>query len=139
MLQRMLRRRRGDRKGEEWMSLVDRVFIPDYYRPSAVARNGDVEVIEERCDGCGLCVKICPADTLVLKPREKPLRKGRRKITKVMAMSDAQECVACGDCEAICPNEACYVSHPVRMSMGIFKTLNKGPLSLPRLFNEEPD
>lgn len=135
----MLKNLRGKKDnyiGEEWMSRLDRVLIPDYYKPNPEAQNADVEVIEERCDGCGLCVRICPADTLVLKPRSVPLKKGKKRITKVMAMSEEQDCVACGDCVAICPNEACYVSKQVKMSGGIFKTINKGPLSLPRLFND---
>ena len=136
MLKR-LRRNKDDYKGEEWLSLTDRFHIPDYYKTDVDAQGGEIEIIEERCDACGLCVRICPADTLELKGRRKPMTKGKRRITKVMTMSEEQECVACGDCAAICPNDACYVSKQVKMTYSLFKTLNKGPLSLPRLFNEE--
>ena len=136
----MLKIRRGkkdDYIGEEWMSLLDRIRIPDFYQPNSSAQGGEIGIIEEKCDGCGLCVKICPADTLVLKHRSLPPEKGKRKITKVMAMAEVPECVACGDCAAICPNDACFVSKQVKMTYSIFKTINRGPLSLPRLFNEE--
>lgn len=122
--------------GEQWMSLLDRIYIPHYYEPNPYVQTGEVEIIDERCDACGLCVRICPSSTLVLAPRPHPLRKGKKTVTKVMRMSGEPECVACGDCVAICPNEACHVSKPVSMTRSIFKTLNRGPLSLPRLFNE---
>ncbi len=123
--------------GEEWLSNSDRLYIPDYYgEMNPLAQLGAIEVVEERCDACGLCVKICPGDTLVLKTRSKPIKKGKKKITRVMSMAEDPQCVACGDCAAICPNSACRVSKPMRMSTSIFKTVNKGPLALPRLFNE---
>ena len=138
MLKRLRRRKEGY-SGEEWMSLRDRFTIPDYYRTDPEGGGGEVAILEERCDGCGLCVRICPADTLVLKPRSKPIRKGKRRITQVMAMADEPECVACGDCAGICPNEACHVSKPVKFEYSMFKTINKGPVSLPRLFNDAKD
>ena len=125
MLEKLRRRRKDDYKGEEWMSLADRFFIPDYYKPNPDAQGGEIEIIEERCDACGLCVRICPADTLVLKSREVPITKGKRRITKVMAMSEEPECIACGDCAAICPNEACTVTKPVKMPHSLFKTINR--------------
>lgn len=136
---KILRRNKDNYMGEEWLSPLDRIQIPDYYKPNPEAQGGEIEIIEERCDACGLCVRICPSDTLVLKRRSVPLKKGKRKITKVMSMSEEPECVACGDCAAICPNDACYVSKQMKMNYSIFKTINRGPLSLPRLFNEESD
>ena len=128
--------KKDDYRGEEWMSLFDRLYLPDYYQPNAHAQGGEIEVIEKLCDACGLCVRICPADTLVIKDRSKPLKKGKKTITRVMSMTEEPQCVACGDCAAICPNDACYVSKKVQMDTSIFKTINRGPLSLPRLFND---
>ena len=132
-----LKKKEDEYIGEEWMSTFDRIYIPDFYgEMNPLAQLGAIEIVEERCDACGLCIKICPSDTLVLKNRTRPLKKGKRKTKKVMAMSEEPQCVACGDCAAICPNDACRVSKPMRMSKSIFKTINKGPLSLPRLFNK---
>ena len=129
--------------GNQWMSLFDRIYVPDYYKPYEEAKKdaavGEITIIEERCDACGLCVRICPAETLVFKDRAKPLEKGKRKIKKVMSMMEEPLCIACGDCAAICPNDAIYVSQQMHMPKSIFKTINRGPLSLPRLFNEEKE
>jgi len=122
--------------GEEWMTLADRFDIPHYYKPNADAQIGEVHILEDRCDACGLCIRICPCSTLLLKDRSKPVKKSGSTVTQVMAMTDEPECVACGACAAICPNDACFVSKQVKMARSLFKTINKGPLSLPRLFNK---
>ncbi|MFQ6067049.1 MAG: CoB--CoM heterodisulfide reductase iron-sulfur subunit A family protein, partial [bacterium] len=53
-----------------------------------------VEVDEEICSGCGLCVSICPYEA-----REIDGRKGVSKITEVL-------CQGCGACATVCPNGA---------------------------------
>ena len=116
------------------MTLIDRFHVPHYYRQETGVQGGRVRVLEDRCDACGLCVRVCPASALVLVDRTRPLRKGKKTISRVMAMSGAYECVACGDCAAVCPNDACHVSRQMHADRSLFKTINKGPLSLPRLF-----
>lgn len=49
----------------------------------------------EKCTGCGLCVEICPADTL-------SLRDGKAVVTGEVSLS-------CGHCAAVCPVEAITV------------------------------
>ncbi len=137
----MFGRRGKDRleyQGGEWMRRIDRFLIPNHFEPNEHAQGGLVEIVDERCDACGLCVRICPSKTLVLVPRPGgPVKQGKRTIGQVMRMTEVPECIACGDCAAICPNDACYVSQPYKMDVSLFKTLNRGPLSLPRLFNEK--
>jgi len=124
-------------QGEPWMTRLDRLHIPDYYEPNDHVQGGEVGILDDRCDGCGLCVRICPAKTLVLQPRpDGPVQRGKKSVRNVMRMTDEPECIACGDCAAICPNQACFVTKSVKMGVSLFKTLNRGPLSLPRLFNE---
>ncbi len=122
--------------GAQWLSLFDRLYIPDYYAPNPDAQLGRIKIVEERCDGCGLCVRICPTKTLIMTPRSKPLKKGKRTISKVMSMQEEPMCISCGDCVAVCPNDACFVAQRMKMPRSKFKTINKGPLSLPRLFND---
>jgi len=137
---RLRRKERHEYQGDEWMTRRDRFHIPNYYEPNESAQGGEVEIRDDRCDGCGLCVRICPSKTLVLAPRPGgTVRRGKRSVRQVMRMKEVPECIACGDCAAICPNEACFVTKPVKMEVSLFKTLNRGPLSLPRLFNEEED
>jgi NAD-dependent dihydropyrimidine dehydrogenase PreA subunit len=50
-------------------------------------------VDELRCDGCGLCVRICPEQVLVLE-------RGR------VVVVDLRRCSYAGLCELICPNQA---------------------------------
>lgn len=49
----------------------------------------------EKCTGCGLCVEICPADTL-------SLREGKAVVAGEWSLS-------CGHCAAVCPVEAITV------------------------------
>ena len=51
-----------------------------------------VTVNLEKCIGCGLCVKDCPASHLIIKEK------------KATIQNDT--CIGCGHCYAICPNEA---------------------------------
>lgn len=48
-----------------------------------------------KCTGCGLCVEICPSDTL-------SLRDGKAVVT-------GERSLACGHCAAVCPVEAITV------------------------------
>lgn len=50
----------------------------------------------EKCDGCGLCVDICPTALFTLQDRK--------------ATVTGASCLACGHCEAVCPNEAVAVA-----------------------------
>jgi nitroreductase/NAD-dependent dihydropyrimidine dehydrogenase PreA subunit len=54
-----------------------------------------VEIDGARCNGCGLCVDVCPSVTLSLVD-------GRAAVT-------GSRCIACGHCQAICPPDAIRV------------------------------
>lgn len=58
-----------------------------------------VEVDNARCDGCALCVEVCPKAALAV--GEDPERPGKR-----LVMIDTELCVSCGACQATCPKEA---------------------------------
>lgn len=49
----------------------------------------DVFIDGERCDFCGVCVGVCPADAIEL--RESTI------------LIDKERCILCGDCVDICP------------------------------------
>ena len=54
---------------------------------------------EEKCVGCGTCVKSCPMDVI------------RMDIEKKKAyVAYEQECMCCASCEVDCPTGAIYVS-----------------------------
>lgn len=55
-----------------------------------------IKVNSEKCIGCGMCVKDCPAHNIELKGNK--------------ANICTDECIMCGHCEAVCPKEAITIS-----------------------------
>ncbi|KMY69252.1 heterodisulfide reductase [Desulfocarbo indianensis] len=53
-------------------------------------------VIEERCDGCALCVDVCPYHAITL---EEVQGEPGRKLVRI----EAAKCKGCGCCQATCP------------------------------------
>ena len=58
----------------------------------------EIEIDEELCKGCGLCIMFCPQK--VLEPSEELNRKGVFPPRVV----DIDKCVKCHLCEFICPD-----------------------------------
>jgi ferredoxin len=60
------------------------------------------EIIDEKCTGCDLCIKVCPTLALSLRDR-KPSEMGKgKKIAEV----DPEACYNVQNCVEICPHEA---------------------------------
>lgn len=57
---------------------------------------------QERCIGCGACVRACPLDTLRL-----------REDTGKAYIAYPDDCMTCYRCELKCPKNAIYV-HPFK-------------------------
>jgi NAD-dependent dihydropyrimidine dehydrogenase PreA subunit len=55
----------------------------------------------EKCNGCGLCVKVCSCDVI------------RMDENKKAVIKYPEECIVCLYCEEDCPQKAIYVS-PVK-------------------------
>jgi ferredoxin len=49
--------------------------------------------ITEECDGCGACVRVCPADAITGE---------KKKLYKI----DGELCIECGACGRVCPRAA---------------------------------
>lgn len=58
---------------------------------------GRIEVLEQYCKSCSLCVEVCPKKVLAIS--EKINQKGYRP---VIVISD--ECIGCGMCAMRCPD-----------------------------------
>lgn len=64
---------------------------------------GIVNIIENRCKGCGFCIEFCPNSCL--KESKRFNAKGYHTPEVVM---QAEDCVECGLCGLICPEFAIY-------------------------------
>lgn len=54
-------------------------------------------IIDEKCPGCGLCVKACPEGAITLVEKKKPV------------ILDQSKCIKCGTCYEVCKLEAIAV------------------------------
>ena len=72
-----------------------------------IERNGEehrcLEYKDKNCVGCGICVNVCPSDSLRLGPIV-PIARGLIEMDLVSVNSDT--CVFCGLCSAACPFDA---------------------------------
>ena len=55
-----------------------------------------VAIDEDKCDGCGECVDICPADVLEIQDEKS-------------VVAEPDECLGCESCVEVCPNDAIEV------------------------------
>ena len=62
-----------------------------------------VQILNEQCDGCELCVEFCPKDVLEIDQESF----NSRMLHYVMLAKD--ECVGCKQCERICPTASIFI------------------------------
>jgi len=110
------------------IGIIEHLLLPDY-RDRKQITWGVVKVDPERCTGCSICVKICPADSLMIENKKAHIKPVTGVILKGQGIS---QCMACGDCSAICPTGAITIERSYRWTK-FFKTINRGELSKPRL------
>jgi NAD-dependent dihydropyrimidine dehydrogenase PreA subunit len=60
-----------------------------------------VEIIEERCIGCGKCSELCPVDALIMEGEDDKNREDANR-----PRLDEKMCLGCGVCVNNCPTEA---------------------------------
>ncbi len=65
--------------------------------------HGIVNVIDDRCKGCGFCVEFCPRNVLAISERMNA--KGYHPPEVI----DDVGCTNCGLCSLLCPDFAIYV------------------------------
>jgi heterodisulfide reductase subunit A len=64
--------------------------------------------VTEKCDGCALCLDVCPYQALRLEEYRDNGHAHRR------VASDKALCKGCGVCEATCPKEGVTILHFTR-------------------------
>ncbi len=62
-----------------------------------------IEVIEEFCKGCNICVDVCPTNVLEMKPDP------TRWVGAVVVVARPEACTRCMLCEIHCPDFAIKV------------------------------
>ena len=102
------------------ITFKERLQIPRYDDREAV-RMGKVAFDHEKCSGCTLCAKICPADVIVMTDKKPEMKTGVEN-----------ECMACSDCMAICKEDSVKLVQVQKFS-GFFKTIDRGDILKPRL------
>ncbi len=81
-------------EGSPIMSCVNCDQFPTDY-PTARVR-------QDRCDGCALCVEVCPKNCLTIV--DNPARPGKR-----IVVVGVKACSGCGACQGMCPKEAIVI------------------------------
>ncbi len=61
--------------------------------------SGAVDINQERCKGCDLCVVECPVSVLKLQPKEV----NNRGYHYAYA-ADPERCIGCAACATVCPD-----------------------------------
>lgn len=107
-----------------YLSLRERLKIPVYDRETEMSWS-EVSIDNEMCDGCGVCVKICPSSALRLV--------GKGKEQRVRMIEGYHNCIGCNDCSAICEKDAIAAAAPMECTL-YFKTLDHGSLTPPRRY-----
>ena len=64
---------------------------------------GIVNVIAERCKGCGFCIEFCPRKVLEISGKANSKGYFPPEVNKNI------QCINCGLCELLCPDFAIYV------------------------------
>jgi len=86
------------------------------------AISGGVEIDNDLCNGCKLCVEICPAATLEMTGK-----------TSVAMIGENPLCISCGDCIPICLPDAIKMAK-YQEYKGLYKFIGRGEPSKPRKF-----
>ena len=79
-----------------------------------------ITINEEKCQKCGLCVKICPMRIYTQERDGHPV------------IGDMENCVLCGHCIAVCPHDA--INHNTLPSGHFIRINNPNPVSEEDLF-----
>jgi formate hydrogenlyase subunit 6/NADH:ubiquinone oxidoreductase subunit I len=106
------------------LTFKERLTIPTYDNEE-YATTGRVAVDERKCNGCGMCVQICPGKALYL---EGAAKKKKARMEEVFP-----QCMSCNDCAAICETGAITVILPYEFGF-YFKKTARGDLAPPRSF-----
>lgn len=105
----------------EFIPQKGRKRVENYLKVGEDIILGAVKIDHSLCKACRFCVECCAAASLEI------VDKKSRMVT------DMPMCMACGDCVAICPENAIVMTGYIQFNH-FFRYLDRGHPSLPRQF-----
>ncbi|MEW6442875.1 MAG: nitroreductase family protein [bacterium] len=88
----------------------------------------EFKVNPEACTHCGRCVEACPTMGLAMGADDLPYLRGYKGYEKA--------CLACRNCEAVCPAGACSLTGVYRVLEGRYKTVMPNEVTTPNPFGQ---
>ena len=110
------------------LGILERLFLPGYNNTKQVTW-ASIKIDIDRCIGCGMCVRACPADSIRIENKKAAMKPAGGRINSEAGLS---QCMGCGDCMALCPAGAIMLDRPYKWTR-YFKTIDRGELAPPRL------
>ncbi len=109
---------------KEKNSYPNMAFVDNQRAPQASdnVSMGRVEIDNDKCNGCKLCVAACPGNSLEMAGKK-----------EVRMPGVGANCIGCGDCVPICHPGAIRVTRYLEYK-GLYKTLGRSKASGPRKF-----
>ena len=76
-------------------------------------QDGVAVVDEEKCTGCGACVRMCPKQVIALIPKDSPIQLNCSNTEKGAFANKhcSSSCIACRICERTCTHDAIHVEN----------------------------
>ncbi len=105
----------------EFIKFKEMLAVEDFRKIGEDVILGKVIIDQDKCKGCKLCLKACAAAALEVSDK------------KCNMVDDFPFCMSCGDCVAICPEDAIELTDFIEFKK-CFRYIDRGEPQWPRKF-----